>query len=185
MGNYNRICMLDFKINAKVALFVIVSLGAIPLAAIWLNVIPKMTIININDWMNNVPVIYSDSFPDESYLSALYCKIAPFFSILYYILVWNSIKLKKEHFKLYNSGVQTLIFGHFSAILIISTFVYINYYLNYNMSTGNRKISSISNFEFTSFLYYYTIFLSVFITTCTAINIFLFLPIKYKQKRWG
>ncbi|MEQ5563228.1 MULTISPECIES: colicin immunity protein Cui [Providencia] len=177
--------MRVFKVNTKWVFTIIVLLGAIPLAAIWLNVFSNSTVTNINNWLGELPVIYSDKFPNESYMSALYCKITPLISVLYYILMWNSIEIKKEHFKLYNDGILTLIFGYLSSIFIIGIMTYINYFLDYNISSGNRKLSSISAFEFTSFIYYYAIFISIFIVTCLAINTFIFLPVKYKLKRWG
>ncbi|MTC21689.1 MULTISPECIES: colicin immunity protein Cui [unclassified Providencia] len=172
---------MSFKINSSLAFIITILLGAVPLSAIWLHMIPNIVIISISNWIDEIPVIYSDYYRNESYLSALYCKIAPVFSIPYYLVIWNSIKIKKEHFKLYNKGIITTIFGYFSIILIISMITYINYFLNYNISNGNRNLRTISAFEFTSFLYYYAIFISIFTITCAAVNAFIFLPIKYKK----
>ncbi|MTC33224.1 hypothetical protein GKR67_01070 [Providencia alcalifaciens] len=172
---------MSFKINSSLVFIITILLGVIPLSAIWLHMIPNIVIINISNWIGEIPVIYSDYYRNESYLSALYCKMAPFFSIPYYLIVWNSIEIKKEHFKLYNKGIVTTIFGYFSIILIAFIITYINYFLNYNMSKGNINLRSISAFELTSFLYYYAIFISVFTITCATVNAFLFPPIKYKK----
>lgn len=177
--------MRTFKVNAKWAFIIIILLGSVPLAAIWLNMFSNSTVININNWLGELPVIYSDKFPNKSYMSALYCKIAPLISVLYYLFMWSSMEVEKENFKLYTNGIFMLIFGYSSSIFIIGIMIYINYFLDYNISSGNRRISSISAFEFTSFIYYYSIFISMLIVTCLAISAFIFLPIKYKFKRWG
>lgn len=176
---------MSFKINSSLAFIIIILLGAVPLSAIWLHMIPNTVIIYISNWIGEIPVVYSDYYQNESYLSALYCKIAPLFSIPYYLIIWNSIEIKKEHFKLYNKGIITIIFGYFSIISIVFIIVYINYFLNYNISNGNRNLRIISAFEFTSFFYYYAIFISIFTITCAAVNAFIFLPIKYRKQNAG
>ncbi|QCJ70664.1 hypothetical protein C9446_12860 [Providencia heimbachae] len=171
--------------NSMLVFIGICLLGAIPLIVIWLGIVPQTIIENINDWIGEIPIIYSDNFLYESYLSALYCKAVPLFSILYYTLIWNNTAVKEEHFKLYRNGIGMFFFGYLSAAVIFSMVVYVNYFLNYNTSIGNRRMKLISEFEITSFLYYYAIFFVVFMMACAAINIFLFLPIKYAKKRWG
>lgn len=76
---------MSFKINSSLVFIITILLGVIPLSAIWLHMIPNIVIINISNWIGEIPVIYSDYYRNESYLSALYCKMAPFFfhSILF------------------------------------------------------------------------------------------------------
>lgn len=87
---------MSFKINSSLAFIITILLGAFPLSAIWLHMMPNIVIISISNWIGEIPVIYSDYYRNESYLSALYCKIAPLFSIPYYLVIWNSIKIKKN-----------------------------------------------------------------------------------------
>lgn len=87
---------MSFKINSSLVFIITILLGVIPLSAIWLHMIPNIVIINISNWIGEIPVIYSDYYRNESYLSALYCKMALFFSIPYYLIVWNSIEIKKN-----------------------------------------------------------------------------------------
>lgn len=53
--------MRVFKVNTKWVFTIIVLLGAIPLAAIWLNAFSNSTVTNINNWLGEFHAIYISS----------------------------------------------------------------------------------------------------------------------------
>ncbi|MCG5372189.1 colicin immunity protein Cui, partial [Providencia rettgeri] len=129
----------------------------------------------------NLPSSFSETYPVISKILSNYLKLSPLFSLLFIVLIWNKLKVKKEVIE--NLTWDKLI-GTIALFLFIVIFlIFFTYFYSVNLSKSWSKIQTISRNESLLLIYYIIAFFSIYFCFCLFFILSLYVPYKKLKAR--
>ncbi|MEY1239763.1 colicin immunity protein Cui [Providencia manganoxydans] len=173
--------------NDKNVIFYSVSIfiiGIIPILVTFTMYISGFGIGYLNYLYENLmslPSSFSETHPVISKILGNYLKLSPLFSLLFMVLIWNKLKVKKE-------AIESLTWGKLIStislfFIMVLFLIFFTYFYSTNLSTSWSKIQTISRNEYLLLLYYIIAFLSIYFCFCLFFILSVYVPYKKLKAR--